>query len=377
MQKKIIALAVAGLVSGAAFAQSNVTVYGIADVYYAYARGNDSGGQNSSNHINSGGLGGSRIGFRGTEDLGNGLSAVFALEYALALDQNNGILGDQAGNRSRQQYVGLSSKTYGTLVAGHLQAPGFTFSCATNPLAGGALDAQGKLGVATLLNCGASGRTHDSFAYSSPSWNGLSFEYAHGRLTENDGGNQAGAVATNSTLTTTNSLHGRNATTDTDTKANLLHVKYTNGAFDAGFAWTKIDGSLGSAVGFTDDVTEWGARASYDFKVAKVFGHYQRTNDDRAASTADNNSKYGLGVSVPVTANGTLYGLYAKRNMDANNLDAHSYTLAYIHAMSKRTKLYAGYNHVSNDRAATQASLVTPDASDSSSTFYFGINHGF
>jgi predicted porin len=65
MQKKIIALAVAGLVSGAAFAQSNVTVYGIRK-----AKSTD-GGQD-----------GSRVGFKGTEDLGNGLSAFFQLGAA-------------------------------------------------------------------------------------------------------------------------------------------------------------------------------------------------------------------------------------------------------------------------------------------------------
>ena len=58
MQKKIIALAVAGLVSGAAFAQSNVTVYGVVDAYYGHF---SSGSSNQTiNAINSGGLSGWR-----------------------------------------------------------------------------------------------------------------------------------------------------------------------------------------------------------------------------------------------------------------------------------------------------------------------------
>ena len=80
MQKKIIALAVAGLVSGAAFAQSNVVIYGIADAGYVYASKNTADNVKSQSRIYSGGQSGSRLGFRGTEDLGNGLSANFRLE---------------------------------------------------------------------------------------------------------------------------------------------------------------------------------------------------------------------------------------------------------------------------------------------------------
>ena len=60
MQKKIIALAVAGLVSGAAFAQSNVTVYGIVDMGYQYSWDNNSDNAKSKSEMKSGGLDGSR-----------------------------------------------------------------------------------------------------------------------------------------------------------------------------------------------------------------------------------------------------------------------------------------------------------------------------
>ena len=81
MQKKLIALAIAGL-SGAAFAQSNVSIYGVADMFYAHV---SASGAPNANAIDSGGLAGSRIGFKGTEALGNGTSALFVLEYALEL----------------------------------------------------------------------------------------------------------------------------------------------------------------------------------------------------------------------------------------------------------------------------------------------------
>src|SRR5574343_864641 len=106
MQKKIIALAIAGLASTAAFAQTNVTIYGVADVGYAHLRAD---GKKSMNNIDSGLLAGSRIGFKGVEDLGNGLKALFTLEYALAMD-TNGSVGQidspWSGTATRQSFVG-------------------------------------------------------------------------------------------------------------------------------------------------------------------------------------------------------------------------------------------------------------------------------
>jgi predicted porin len=89
MQKKIIALALAGLASSAAFAQSNVTLYGRADYGYM-VRGDDDGAvpKNLKNKSEfASGIGaGSRIGFKGSEDLGNGLKAIFEIEYGLSMD---------------------------------------------------------------------------------------------------------------------------------------------------------------------------------------------------------------------------------------------------------------------------------------------------
>ena len=111
MQKKIIALAVAGLASTAAFAQTNVQIYGVADAAVVYTNTNggpttNAAGVTSANGngrdkfaIDSGGLAGSRLGFKGTEDLGNGLKAIFTLEYALSIDQNTGIGAGAARSR--------------------------------------------------------------------------------------------------------------------------------------------------------------------------------------------------------------------------------------------------------------------------------------
>ena len=94
MQKKLIALAVAGLASTAAFAQTNVTIYGVADLGYVASSSNRNGtttGNANYNGIDSGIWGGSRIGFKGEEALGNGLKTIFTLEYYIAPDENTGV----------------------------------------------------------------------------------------------------------------------------------------------------------------------------------------------------------------------------------------------------------------------------------------------
>ena len=86
MQKKIIALAIAGLASSAAFAQTNVQIYGIVDAAMAYV--NNSQGRDGF-AVQSGVLAGNRIGFKGTEDLGNGLKANFVLEQGFNLNDGS------------------------------------------------------------------------------------------------------------------------------------------------------------------------------------------------------------------------------------------------------------------------------------------------
>ena len=133
MQKKIIALAVAGL-STAAFAQTNVTIYGVADVSgqgtnmtAGVARNNST----TSGKATSGGAfnlknNSSLIGFKGTEDLGNGNKALFQVETNVNVTGGGNGPVAQTGNSAfgslRDTYVGVSSK-YGTGLAGYLSTP--------------------------------------------------------------------------------------------------------------------------------------------------------------------------------------------------------------------------------------------------------------
>ena len=119
MQKKIIALAVAALASSAAFAQSNVTVYGIADVGQAFVKSSG-----AANGVNQGTVGrldsnSSYLGFKGVEDLGNGLKALFQFETGFAADKG---FWSSTATSGRDSYVGLTSN-FGTVLAGNLTHP--------------------------------------------------------------------------------------------------------------------------------------------------------------------------------------------------------------------------------------------------------------
>ncbi|MGE5468833.1 MAG: porin [Ignavibacteria bacterium] len=370
MQKKLIALAIAGL-SGAAFAQSNVTVYGVADMYVANVT---AAGHSSQTAINSGGLSGSRLGFKGTEALGNGTSALFVLEYALALDANSGVGGpDQSSNQARQQIVGLTG-SWGTAVAGFAQTAGYDFSCQTNPVAGSQLDASAKLGTSGLLACGAAGRAGNAVAYISPSFGGFTVALNHARITE-----------------TNKYVNGAN-----DATGNLLGFKYANGPIGANLTWAKISNiraATGGGAGTVDEQTEWGLTGSYDFGVAKAFASYQTLKQD---IWNERDSKWQLSAAVPL-GGGNFIAQYAQNNVKhtAATDNSKAYTLAYAYGLSKRTTLYTGYTHVSNDSGATKGAFadvaaasavsgattynanVTPTAGGNASVFAVGINHAF
>jgi len=101
MQKKLIALAVAGLASSAAFAQSNVQIFGTLRPSYDFVSAKDAAG-NKISSLSTMNSNSSTIGFKGEEALGNGLKAIFSLEYNLDLANENTQIGS-----SEQQGKGI------------------------------------------------------------------------------------------------------------------------------------------------------------------------------------------------------------------------------------------------------------------------------
>jgi predicted porin len=344
MQKKLIALAVAGLASTAAFAQTNVTIYGIADASVSGTTYLGNTGAQTAFKVNSGLLSTSRLGFKGVEDLGNGLKALFTLEYGLAIDTSSPIgTSSLTSAVARQQFVGLTGG-FGTAVAGHLQTTGLDFSVAATALGGSTgLGAAYNAGGGTLIT--SASRASNAVAYISPTFGGVTVAYNHARA----------PLATEYAVSTTN----------TDNTANLLSVSYANGPITAGAIYTKYVASQTNLV--NDSVKEWGLRAGYDFGVVKLQALYQQQKDEAAAVVGGKDKKWAVSAAVPVGAKVGVIAEYASLTKSSTVAEDNVRvgTVAATYALSKRTTAYAG--------------LVAKRVQNStdSNTYAMGLRHSF
>ncbi|SAK44011.1 porin [Caballeronia hypogeia] len=126
-----IGVSLIALACQSAFAQSSVTLYGVADVSVRYLT-NANANNDGKLYMTNGAITNSRIGFKGVEDLGGGLKAIFQLESGVELE--NGQYSDSARAFNRAAFVGLSSQ-YGTVTLGRQKTPLFdTLSDTYDPL---------------------------------------------------------------------------------------------------------------------------------------------------------------------------------------------------------------------------------------------------
>jgi len=334
MQKKLIALAVASLASGAALAQTNVTLYGIVDAGYLYASGNQrNGGSNTFSGLSSGISAGNRIGFKGEEGLGNGLKAVFTLEYGIDIDTNQGI--GTGGLNARQQFVGLASDKLGTVALGRQYAPGFNASARNSALDATDLAPQSNLSVLSGMSItpNSPARYNNSVTYTSNDYSGLSFSAIYGF-------GEAGVNAS----TTDGGRYG-------------LGANYANGPINVDLVYQgrqNVVLQTTPATTYTGkDINEWYLGGSYDFKVVKLFASYQElySQTTQATPTFKGSSLWTLGVNAPVGP-GTLGFSYGNLSLDnTQEKDGTSWAAGtmYTYPLSKRTSLYAAYTYFNND----------------------------
>jgi predicted porin len=358
MQKKLIALAVAGMASGFAAAQTNVTIYGVLDAGYLYSAG-DPGpgikGTNTFSGVANGLTAGNRLGFKGEEALGNGLKAVFTLEYGLEIDQNTGIA------YARQQFVGLASN-YGTLSLGRQYAPGFDATANNDALDATNLSIQSSLSylAGNSITPNGTARFNNSIAYTSNNLSGFTLKgiYSFGESRLNNTYNND----INSTL---------------DNSAFGLGVNYANGPVNVDALYQSRISAVAANTGITPpyktpgtskSINEWYVGGSWDFKVVKAFASYQALYNNNKVATADvnrtdlptnlaisnikSNNLWTVGLTAPI-GRGTLgigYGRLSLNNRNIQDGDSWGAGTMYTYPLSKRTALYAAYSYFSNDK---------------------------
>ena len=364
MQKKIIALAVAGLVSGVAYAQTNVTVYGIIDQGYAFSDGKDAAGNKiKRNGIDDGGstgLNGSRLGFRGEEALGNGLKAIFTVEYGFSADNYNAAAVPTASplTNMRQSWVGLSGN-FGAVTMGRQYAPsgrvGLGEGSANGLIGYGAANTfTGQF--AAVDNAGNNSRINNSIAYASPVMSGFQAHAIYGF------GEQV-----------------RSSFDDSFSDQSFIGVggSYGNGPVKLAAVYQKRLAD-DNAVPKDDGVAAWAVLGSYDFKVVKLHATYWREKDERTVNE-QTKKLWALGVSAPVFSAGRASLEYSQfKNDDINDGKAKGLTLSYVHDLSKRTAVYATLSRINNDDGLNLArNLTGMGLGENVTQFATGIRHMF
>ena len=341
MQKKLIALAVAGLVSGAAFAQTNVTIYGVADAGYVYGSDSYLNNTKSIQKMFSGGQSGSRLGFMGTEDLGNGLSATFRLESGVAID--NGTATQNGGNFSRWATVGLKGKNWGEVQFGRRD----TFS---DELIGG-FDASTRSTTAQASPIMQdTARWDNMFAYISPSWSG--FQVKAGVSTDINGQEEDATAFVPAVV----GPPAVAAAFPQNTRGYALALQYVNGPIKLGASYDRTKNQKVTGYSF-DSGNKWTVAAGYDFNVVALSAEYGKINyadDITNRNGLDVRTQYTIGAMIPFGAANRLGLQYAHGKNEflsaaINDETQKMWGVVFFHDMSKRTNLYASYGAISQD----------------------------
>lgn len=332
--KPSIACAVALTAACAAHAQTNVTVYGVLDQGLNKGNGGTAtnpGGQGTSKawaltHATT-----SRLGFRGSEDLGGGLSAQFQIEHRLNPD--TGTLNSGTGVFwNGRSYVQLSSKRLGAVLLGREYTPAYFIQNKSDPFGN---DGVGQAGADALWGnyrtpdpSGNGQRASNIVVYKSPGVAGFTAQVAVG-LGE---GGPAGRV------------EGAN-------------VEYGAGPLYVGVGYEKVsNGSVAPDHGVIN------LAVHYDLRFVKPILYYGRgetgPNGNVKADT------WMLGATAPVGP-GVLKAMYFKLDSDVNTSDRSKFGVGYNHLLSKRTNLYADFGR------ARQTGRTHNTA------YAFGVRHTF
>ena len=368
MQKKIIALAIASAltVPALAFAEGNVTVFGQVNMSYDITDTGD--GVDAANSatavsgisVNKVSTNASRFGLKGSEDLGDGLSAIWQIEQAITADEGGTTLAN------RDTFGGLSSKTAGTVRLGIFDD---AYKKADRPLdvfGDSIADNRSILGGVAGKSIDSSfvGRQTNIIQYTSPDLNGFKIDVGYANLAENN-------------------------TNSTQTKLDMITMSgvYNVAPFYAALAYEKRE-VAGTVVGTTNDNKATKLGLGYTQDAFTVNFVYERLDNDQgnAAVNYDHNTyylagKYSFGSDAVKAA-------YTKaRKLDGvDNSGAKQWSLGYDHSMSKRTSLYAVYTKMDNDNGinyglghngANQNSVTAPGWGTDPTAFSLGMKHSF
>lgn len=307
MKKTIFTIAILAAFATAAHAQSNVTLYGVADSYVDFSNN----GQSSASRVQSGGVSGSRLGFKGTEDLGGGMKALFVLENGFNID--DGSAGQGGLLFGRQASVGLSGN-FGNVSLGRQYSPLF-WTLVTYSLGGGI----GWGNAVTNFMDSSVNRVSNSVTYESNNLSGFKIRAMY-------------ALGESSTpgQSTVGNISGANVQYNLDKLSASISYLTRNTSVSNKDEWTSL-GTL------------------YDFGVATAAFLYQRRRDD---ANLTQNDYFEIGATIPLAGSSLLIDYGKFNNKLLTNADASVLSIRYDYYLSKRTTLYAGISKMRNEANA-------------------------
>ncbi len=343
MKKQLALLALAAAAAAPAQAQTtSVTLFGILDASLRQVKN----GGDSVSSLASGGINSSRLGVRGVEDLGGGLRAGFWLEHGINVD--TGTQSDAGRFWNRRSTVSLIGG-FGEVRLGRDFTPIYTGWSDFDAFGDNGVAAGGKFSDRLGSNVDTLTRSDNQVSYFLPALGGV-----YGQLSV-----AAGEGSTGRKLT-------------------AARVGYAAGPLNLSLALGRTDVTPTAG---NDELEVLVIGGAYDLGFARLLGSWRQNEFGSAKVTVTS-----LGATVPM-GQGTVRVSFTRADgqgrtpagtlLDAN--DADQIALGYVHALSKRTSVYATYARVANDGNATYATATPPALSGgaTSTGYEFGLRHSF
>ena len=347
MKNLILLVGMTTTMAGAYAQASNVTLFGIVDAQVRYVKNGDA----HTSQLASNGLSSSRLGFRGVEDLGDGLKAGFWLEHGFNVD--TGTQADATRFWNRRSTVSLIGK-FGEVRLGRDYTPTYTAVFEFDPFGDNGVASVGKFLTTLGTNVDTNSRADNQITYLLPE----SLGGVYGRASVAAGEGAAGKRYAGA------------------------RVGYRSAKLDATLAYgeTKVTPLTPGA----DTFKSLHVGVAYDFGVVKLSGLYGEKRYSALKVRAGN-----IGVTAPIGL-WSIRASYTKVDTDGalpggastSPNDANQFGLGVVYALSKRTALYATAARIDNKQRAayvvgTPPALPSPNNGADSSGYEFGLRHAF
>ena len=353
MKKTLLAAALLAGFAGVAQAETSVTLYGIIDTGIGYNKVKGDGWDSGSRvGMINGVQNGSRWGLRGTEDLGDGLQAVFQLESGF--DSGNGKSAQGGRLFGRQATIGLQSDSWGRLDFGRQTNITSKYFGSIDPFGAGFGQANIGMGISAANTV----RWDNMVMYQTPSFSGFQFGVGYSFSVDDN------AVADRVGFRTADNVRG--ITTG---------LRYNNGPLNVALTFDQLNASNNQAQAQVDATPrQYGIGLAYDFEVVKVSLAYARTTDgwfggqgvggleltgnDRALGSnifvdGFKANSYMVGLSAPIGGASKVFGSWQMVDPSNGRLTngdetMNVFSLGYTYDLSKRTNLYAYGSYADN-----------------------------